>query len=147
MENPGGERGFLPYPQQFCRAGRQNDFSRSGVSLGVPGHQPAALFPVEGAADAERPRFVVKIRPHETADFTQSETGGQFSVEKIMPDGVSFDGVHEGVQLFLVQDVHGLAGDFRWRHLIGGISGDEPLLHRRPERLVERGMDVVDSDA
>ena len=56
MENPRRKGLFLPLPQQLCCAGRQDNFPRSGIGLGVARYQPAALFPVESAEDAERPR-------------------------------------------------------------------------------------------
>ena len=87
---------------------------------------------MEGAADVERPCVVVEVRPHEAADLAQSEAGGQFSVEEIVPDGVGFDGFHKSIQLFFVQDVHGLADHLGRFHLIGRVGGDKPLFHRRP---------------
>ena len=147
VKDPGGERGFLPCLQQLRCAERKDDFSRPGIGLGVPSRQPSALLFMEGAADLKRPGFRIEIRPHKPADLVQPEAGSQLGVEEVVPDGGCLDRVHEGIKLFLVQNVHGLAGDFRRFHLVGGIGGEESLLHRRPKHLVERSVDVVDGSA
>lgn len=147
VKNPGREGLFLPLPQQLCCAGRQDDFPRSGIGLGVARYQPAALFPVEGAADFENTAAFVKVRPHEAADLASAQAGGELGVEEVMPDRVCLDGFHESVQLFLIQNIHGLADNFGRFYFVGRIGRDKTLLHRRSECVVERGVDAVDCGA
>ena len=143
VENPRGKESLLPFPQDLSCAGRQDDFPRSSIGLGVPGHQPTAFFSVESTADLESAALLVKVDPHEGADLAPAQTGGQLGVEEIVPERVCLNGFHERVKLFLVQNVHRLMDNLGRLHLVGGIGGDESLFHGCFERVVEGGMDVV----
>ena len=90
VKDPGGVGLLFAQLQQFHCAGRQHDGSGAGAGLGIPHHQPSALFLMERAADTQRPLPLIEVRPHEAADLTQAQTGGQFRVEEVVPDRVLF---------------------------------------------------------
>ena len=136
-EYPLGAGALLPLPQQLCRAGRQGDGTPALSCLGLPGGQSAALALVERPAHRQRPLLPVEVGPHQTADLTSSHTGGQLSVEEVVPDRVLFDLLHEPLQLFIVEYLLGGALLFGECDVLCGIPRREPFLYRRVHGLVE----------
>lgn len=94
VEDPGGEGLFLPRPQQFRCAGRQDDLSRSSIGFSVSSHQPAAFFSVKGAADFEGVAALIEVRPHESADFAPAQASGEFGVEEVVPEWIFLNDCH-----------------------------------------------------
>ena len=101
MEDPGREGLALTLSQQFHCAGRQDDLPCAGVGFGISCHQPAARFPVKSAADFQGAAMLIKVGPHESADLTSAQTGGQLSVKEVIPEFIGFDRCQENIQLFL----------------------------------------------
>ena len=101
MEYPGREGFTLSLSQQFHCAGWQDDLPCAGVGFGIPSHQPAALFSMKGAVDFQSTATLIEVGPHESADLTSAQTGGQLSVEEVIPEFIGFDRCQENIQLFL----------------------------------------------
>ena len=124
MENPGRERFSFSLSEKLSRGGRQDDFSSARIGFGIPSYQPAALFTMKGAVYFQDTAAGIEVRPHETADLTPAQAGGQLSLEEIIPDRILPDHIHESIQLFCVPNFHGLADHFGWLYLISGIGRD-----------------------
>ncbi len=119
----------------------------AGVGFGISCHQPAALFPMKSAVDFQSTATLIEVRPHEAADLTPAQAGGQFSIEEVVPDCVFPDHIHKDIQLFLIQNFHWLMDCLGWVHFVGRVDGDEPLISRRFERMVKRGVYAMDGGA
>ena len=143
MEYPGREGFTLSLSQQFHCAGWQYDFPCSRIGLGIPRYQPAALFTVKSSVDFQDAAALIEVRPHETADFTPAQTGGQFGVEEVVPYCVFLNHIHKSIQLFLIQNFHWLMDCFGRLHPISRVDGDKSLISCRFECVVERGVDAV----
>ena len=142
-EYPIGECRFFPLSQTLYRTGWQDDFTSTSVGFGVPGSKYATLLHMNGALDVQHSMLCVEVLPAQAADLTQPQAGGQFGVEKVVPDIVRLNRGHERIELFIVEDLLG-----RWL-LLGGsdvrdrIPGDQPKLLRCAHRPVEQGVDTV----
>ena len=147
MEDPGREGFLLSVAQEVYRAGRQDDFPSASVGLGIPGHQPAALFTMKGTIYFQGAAVAIEVRPHEAADLTPAQAGGQLGIEEIIPDRILPDHINESIQLFLIQNFHGLADHLGRVYLIGGIGGDQPLIFGSLECMMKGGVDAVNGIA
>ena len=143
-EDPLTDGPLLSLSQELHDALGQDDGARSFAGLGVPQSEHAHLFAVEGAAHLQRAFFIVEIFPHQATDFTPPQAGHELSVEELVPDVILADGLHEGVQLLLVQDALGLVVWSGGSRSLGGILRDDVCLHCIFHGTVEHGMDVVD---
>jgi hypothetical protein len=56
---------------------------------------------VKSSVDFQDTAALVEVRPHEAADFTPAQAGGQLSVEEVIPDFIGFDCCQENIQLLL----------------------------------------------
>ena len=66
-EYPLGEYGLFPFTENLYRTGWQHDLPNAGACLGAPGSQPAASFPVDGAADFQSAVSFIEVLPLESA--------------------------------------------------------------------------------
>ena len=85
----------------------------------------------------------IEVRPHESAELTPPQTGGQLCVEEVMPDGVVLDCLHELFQLAIIQDLLGFGIRFWNRDILSGIFGNDMGFLRRFHGFVEHGVDAV----
>lgn len=112
---------FFSFRQKLGGTCRQENISGSSTGLGGTGHQPAALFHVDGTLYCQCSGCFIEVRPHETAELTPPQAGGQLRVEEVVPDGVVFDCLHEPFQLVIIQDLLGFGIRFWNRDVLGGI--------------------------
>ena len=106
-EYPIGECRFFPLTQTLHCAGRQYNLASTGVGLGVPGSEHPALFHMDGALNVQHSMLCVEVLPAQAAYLTQPQAGGQFGVEKVVPDIVRLNRGQERVELFTVEDLLG----------------------------------------
>lgn len=135
---------FFATSQSLCGAVGQEDLSGSGVSLGVARHQPPTLFLVDGSVDTQRSLPGIEVRPHESADLTKPQAGGQLCVEEVLPDGGLLYCRQKGIQLFFVENGHRLMSYFGRLHMVSGIIRQQPLVYCGLQRMVQGGVDAVD---
>ena len=89
----------------------------------------------------------IEVLPHEAADLSPAQAGGQLGVEELVPDLILPDGRHEPLQLVVVQDLL-RRGLFLWQDdAVGGIPGDQVFLRRRIQSLAEDAVDTADGGA
>ena len=56
---------------------------------------------MKSTADLQGAATLIEVGPHESADLTSAQTGGQLSVEEVIPEFIGFDRCQENIQLFL----------------------------------------------
>ena len=122
MENPWGAGLALPFAENLCRAGRQDDLPRSRIGFGVTCGKRFAFLFVKSAAHMERTLFCIEILPPQCADLASAQADGHCGVEEIMPEFIFFDCSHEGIQLCFGQDLHGRAVKFGRIHFCGRVD-------------------------
>ena len=144
-ENPLCQRGAFSLPQKLGRAVGEQDGPCPGVGLGVSLAQAAALFDVDRAAYFQSPGLAVKVLPFQAAQFSPPQAGGQLRIEEVVPERILTDCRHQRIQLVVAENALWIARQFGRRHLVGGIGGQQALLHRGFQRVVERCVDTADS--
>ena len=91
--------------------------------------------------------FFIEVLPPQSAEFPSAQAGGQFRVKEVVPNCISLDGFHEGIQLLICQHLFWLAGKLGCSHLLRWIGGDESGLYRRIQNTMEGGVDAADGTA
>lgn len=123
-EYPIGECCFFSLSQTLYRTGWQDDFTSTSVGFGVPGSKYATLLHMNGALDVQHSMLRVEVLPAQAAYLTQPQAGGQFGVEKVVPNIVRLNRGHERIELFNVEDLLGRQLSFGYSDLRNWISGD-----------------------
>ena len=99
-EDPLTDGVLLPLRQPRRSAGWQMDGPPAPAGLGLPDLQFTSLWHVHRAEDLQRPRLFIKVLPHQSADLTPAQAGGQFGVEEIPPE-LFAEYVNERLDLYL----------------------------------------------
>ena len=120
------------------RAGRQQDRAGSFFGFRLAHFERTARDRVNGTTYFQRSAFLVEVAPLEPTNLAAAQAGGDLRVEEIVPQRLGADRLHESVELFFVQNVHGLTVEFRDHCSLGGIVYDKPGPHRRLHDLVEQ---------
>ena len=107
-EDPQTDGVFLPLLQTLDGAGRETDGAPAPFRFGFADLQLPSLGGIHRAEDLQCPGARIEVLPHETADLTPAQAGGQFRVEEVPPDFVLVHCRQEGIHLLPVQDLFGL---------------------------------------
>ena len=134
---------LLPLFQPLDGTGRQPDDPPAPAGLGLADFQLAPLGRVHRPEDLQRPGALVEVLPHEPADLTSPQSGGQLRVEEVPPDLAGVHRFQEGVHLRPVQDLLGFAAGFGHGGAVRGIAGDDVVPLRVFETAVEHGVDAA----
>ena len=138
-EDPIRDRGLPALAQQLRRARREQDHASPRVGLGVAADERAVL-PLERPAHMEPALRRVKILPSERADLAAPQPRGQLRVEEVVPVRVALDGVHQRVELPVVEDLLLRAAALRELYAVRRVRGQEPCADGGVERLMEQTM-------
>ena len=114
---------FLPLLQTLDGAGRETDSAPASFRFGFADLQLPSLGGIHRAEDLQRSGARVEVLPHETADLTPAQAGGQFRVEEVPPGFVLVHCRQEGVHLLPVQDLLGLVAVLGQFGPVRGIVG------------------------
>ena len=142
-EYPLSQCGLFSLTENCNCTARQYDLTSTGVGLGIPSSQPAAIFSVDGTADFQCTADLIEVLPLESTDLTPPQTGGQFRVEEVMPDFILHDDLHKHIQLIVCQDLFRSIAELGSDNLFGWIAGDQVSLLRRFQYAVERSVDAA----
>ena len=137
VEDPLGDGFLLPFRQKLYCAGRQFNVSAACAGFGVAHIVTAAVFAVQCSADGERAFLLIEVCPHEATQLTLPQTCGDLQIEEVVPVFVSFDGFHEALQLFIIENGFGGGNLLGQGHIVGRILYDEVPVYRYIQCLVQ----------
>ena len=96
---------------------------------------------MQGPTDRERPFLFIEVAPHQPAQFSPPQSCGDLQIEEVVPLPVLFDGLHEPLQLCVIEDGPGCRLFLGERHILCGILYDEMAVHRHIHCLMQDPVD------
>ena len=141
-EDPLADGMFLPLLQPLDGAGRETDGAPAPFRFRFADLQFTPLGGIHRAEDLQCPGARIEVLPHETADLTSAQAGGQLRVEEVPPGLVLVHCRQEGVHLLPVQDLLGLVAVLGQLGSVRGVVRDDVIPFRVFETPVEHGMDA-----